>query len=58
MRLVAAQSSKYGSISEMPHTAHQVFAKTTHYFVCCEVTDSVVIAHGAVFEVSTGETVW
>ena len=53
--LVAAQFGKYGSISEIPQTAHQVFAKTTHYSVCYEATDSAVIAHGAVFEVSMGE---
>ena len=55
VRLVAAQFGKYGSISETPQTAHQVFAKTTHYYVCYEAADSAVIAHGAVFEASTGE---
>ena len=55
LRLVAAQFGKYGSISEMPQTAHQVFAKMTHYSVCYEATDSTIIAHRAVFEVSTGE---
>ena len=38
-RLVAAQFGKYGSISEIPQSAHQVFAKTTHYSVCYEATD-------------------
>ena len=55
MRLVATQFGKYGSLSELPQTAHQVFAKTTHYYVCYEVVDSAVIAHGAIFEVSMGE---
>ena len=55
VRLVAARFGKYGFISEIPQTAHQLVAKTTHHSVCCEATDSAVIAHGAVFEVSTGE---
>ena len=55
VRLVTAQFGKYGSILEIPQMAHQVFAKTTQYSVCYEATNSVVIAHGVVFEVSTGE---